>query len=107
MPAALLAALMHGLRIMLMAKIGAFVLKLLSFFGLAIVTNKFAIEPLLLQLQGYIAQFGATGQFGAVAVQWAGLMRFDDALSMIMSAFSTALMIKQARVMLGIAPTGG
>lgn len=107
MPAAIIAAIMHALRIMLMAKIGAFVVKLLSFFGLAIVTNKLAIEPLLDQLQGFISQVGQSGQFAAVAIQWGGLMRFDDALSMVLSAFSTAMMIKQARVMLGIAPTGG
>lgn len=107
MPAAIIAAIMHALRVMLMAKIGAFVVKLLGFFGLAIVTNKLAIEPLLDQLEGFISQVGQTGQFAAVAIQWAGLMRFDDALSMVLSAFSTAMMIKQARVMLGIAPTGG
>lgn len=107
MPAAIIAAIMHALRIMLMAKIGAFVLKVLSFFGLAITVNKFAIEPLLDQLEGFISDIGQTGQFGAVAIQWAGLMRWDDALSMIVSAFTTAIMIKQARVMLGIAPTGG
>lgn len=107
MPAAIIAAIMHALRVMLMAKIGAFVVKLLAFFGIAIVTNKLAIEPLLDQLEGFISQVGQTGQFAAVAIQWAGLMRFDDALSMVLSAFSTAMMIKQARVMLGIAPTGG
>lgn len=106
MPAVVIAAIMHALRIMLMAKIGAFVLKLLSFFGLAIVVNKFAIEPLLDQLTTFIADAGQTGEFAAVAIQWAGLMRWDDALSMIVSAFTTAIMIKQARVALGIAPTG-
>lgn len=104
---ALVAALMHALRIMLMAKVGAFVLKVISFFGLAIVTNKYAIEPLLNQLEGYIGDLGATGQWGALAVQWAGLLRVDDALSMLVSCFATAMMIKQGRVMLGIAPTGG
>lgn len=107
MPAAIIAAIMHALRIMLMAKIGAFVLKLLSFFGLAIIANEFAIEPLLAQLEGFISEIGATGQWGALAIQWAGLMRVDEALSMLISCFTTAMMIKQARVMLGIAPTGG
>lgn len=103
---ALVAALIHALRIMLMAKAGAFVLKVLSFFGLAIVVNKFGVEPLLNQLESYIGDIGGAGQWGALAVQWAGLLRVDDALSMLVSCFSTAMMIKQARVMLGIAPTG-
>lgn len=99
---ALVAALIHALRIMLMAKAGALVLKILLFFGLAITVNRVAIDPVLNQLEGYVAQLGSTGGTMAVAVQWAGLLRFDEALSMLLSAFATAMLIKQSRVFLGI-----
>lgn len=107
MPAALIAAIMHALRIMLMAKIGAFAIKLLSFFGLSIITHKYVVDPLLDQLETWISQVGAVGQYGAVAMQWAGLMRWDDSLSMVISTIATIATIKQARVALGIAPSGG
>jgi hypothetical protein len=103
MPTAIVAALLHGLRVLLMARLGLMVAKVLGFFGLTFVTNKYAVGPLLAQVEGFIAQAGQAGQFGAVAMQWAGLMRFDDALSMVISALGMAFTIKQARVALGIA----
>ena len=58
--AAAIAFLVNAMRIMLMAKIGAIVVKLMLFFGIAFTTQKYAIGPLTDTLLTY-AQTGAGG----------------------------------------------
>lgn len=99
---AILAVLVSMLRAMLLAKAGLFVLKVLGFFGLAFVTNKYAIQPMLDQIEQYVNNIGNASGIGAVALQWAGVLNLDKAVSMIISAFSTAALIKQSKTFLGV-----
>lgn len=97
---ALVAALMTVLRVLLMAKIGAFIVSALLFFGFSWATNEYAIEPLLDALTGYVQQLGTGGGALAYAMQWAGVLQFDKAITVIISAYGMAWTIKSARVWL-------
>lgn len=91
-----IAMLVNVLRIMLLAKIGAFAAKLLLFFGLTIGVNKWAVEPATDQLR-QIAQTGPSGEMGGTVLAWAGVMQLDIALTMILSAYAAAWTIKSAK----------
>lgn len=97
--AAVAAALLMGLRILLMAKLGAMVARVLLFFGITWATNEYALQPALDQIASYM-NATPNGQFGAWALGWAGVMNLDVAVSMLLSAMSAAWTIKQARVFL-------
>ena len=98
---ALVAAMMQVLRVLLMAKIGAFIVSALAFFGFTFVVNQYAIEPALSALTGYVSQLGAGGGAMGHAMQWAGVLKFDQAISVIISAYTVAWTIKSAKVWLG------
>lgn len=97
---ALLGYLVTLLRIMLMAKIGAFVAKVLLFFGFTWATNSFAIGPAIDQIEAMMQSGTGGGGLGANVLAWAGVLRMDDAVSMILSAYSAAWTIKNAKVFL-------
>jgi hypothetical protein len=100
---AIIAALVSALRIMFMAKMGLMAVKLLAFLGLQFVTHKYAIGPLLSQLTAYATAAGsAGGDFGANLVAWMGVLNFDRAISMVISAYSTRATIMQAKTFLGL-----
>jgi len=101
--AALIPIVVTALRIMLLAKIGAFVAKLLMFFGFTWATNKFAVEPALDALRTHMA-IAPSGEYGAVMVQWLGVLRFDQAVTMVISAYGAAWTIKGAKVWLAKQP---
>lgn len=100
---AVIALLVNMLRVMLMAKAGLFVAKVLGFFGLTFLTNEYAIEPLLAQIQGMMTGSAGGGDLGAALIAWAGVLRFDEAVSMVLSAYSTAMTIRGGKMVLGIA----
>lgn len=97
---ALVAAMMTVLRVLLMAKIGAFIVSALLFFGFTFATNEYAVEPLLDALRGHVQQLGAGGGAMAYAIQWAGVLQFDKAVTVLISAYSMAWTIRSARVWL-------
>jgi len=97
---AIVAALMTVLRVLLMSKIGSIVVAALLFLGLSLAVNNYAIDPLLTRLENYVNQLGAGGGAMAYAMQWAGMLNFDKAVSVLLSAYTTAWTIKSAKVFL-------
>lgn len=97
---AIVAALMTVLRVLLIAKIGSFIVSALVFFGLTIGINNYAIEPALNALQTYVGQLGASGGAVATALAWAGVLNFDKAIGVLISAYTTAWTIRGAKVFL-------
>lgn len=95
------ATLVNLLRIMLFAKAGALVAKILLFFGLAWSTMEFAVDPLISQIEGMINTGAGSGGMGAAAMQWMGVLKFDKALSMILSAYTAAWSIRSFKAFLG------
>lgn len=100
--AGLVALGVNLLRTMLMVKAGVIIAKALMFLGLTIAVQKLAIEPLLEQVRGLISG-GPSGSLGAIVLAWAGVLKLDTAVTMILSAYGTAAAIRSARVALGIA----
>lgn len=96
---AIIAALLTGLRILLMAKLGAMVARVFLFFGVTWATNEFALQPALDQVAALMTS-SPGGEFGTWALQWAGVMRLDVCVSMLLSCLSAVWTIKQARVFL-------
>ncbi|MDR7135725.1 hypothetical protein J2X06_002943 [Lysobacter niastensis] len=102
---ALVALLVNVMRIMLMAKIGAFIVKALAFFGFTWATNKFAVAPAMDFIRDHMATLnGIGGEYGTLMVQWLGVLRFDQAVSMMLSAYAAAWTIKGAKVFLAKQP---
>lgn len=97
---AIVAALMTVLRVMLLAKIGSIIVAGLMFLGLSFAVSNYAIDPMLAALESYVAQIGSGGDAAAVAMQWAGVLNFDKAISVLVSAYTTVWTIKSAKVFL-------
>lgn len=97
---ALVSAMMTVLRVLLMAKIGAFIVAALLFFGFTWATNEYAVDPLMDSLTAYVGQLGSVGGVVGSAVQWAGVLQFDKAITLVVSAYGMAWTIKSARVWL-------
>jgi hypothetical protein len=96
----IVSSLMTVLRVLLLSKIGSFIVAALLFLGLSLAIDNYAIDPLLAQLRNYVAQLGAGGGAMATAMQWAGVLNFDKACSVLLSAYTTAWTIKSAKVFL-------
>jgi hypothetical protein len=94
------AAIATALRVMLMAKLGTIVLSCLAFFGMTWGINKWAVAPAIAALEGYVDQLGAGGGAAATALQWAGVLQFDSAISVLISAYTIKWTIVSARVWL-------
>lgn len=97
---AIVAALMQVMRVLLMSKIGSFIVAALLFLGLSLAVNNYAIDPLLSTLEAYVSQIGSAGGAASVAMQWAGVLNFDKAISVLVSAYTAAWTIKASKVFL-------
>lgn len=84
---ALVAAIMSGLAWLFKSQIGLFIMTALAWLGINFGTVKLVVEPAIELLQGYARSMGGgSGDLGATAVQWLGVLQFDKALTMIISA---------------------
>lgn len=91
----------NALRVMLFVQAGKIIVGILGFFGLTYATNKYAVAPLLSAIQSMV-NTGPTGEFGSAVMEWMGLMRFDQALTMLISAWTIAFAIKSAKTFLKV-----
>lgn len=96
----LIAFLVNALRVMLFTRAGSFLVSLLSFFGLQIATQKLVIGPALEQVASFFTSGVPGGEIGAAALQWAGVLRLDQAASMLISAVGARMTIGAARAFL-------
>lgn len=87
-------------------RIGQMITAILAWLGVSLASYKFAVQPFIDQLQGYAQGGLGGGQLGAIALQWAGLMKFDVAITMIISAVAAKHTINAGRVFFRRAPTG-
>lgn len=96
----IVSAFMTVMRVLLLAKIGSFIVSAMLFLGLTFAIDNYAIDPLLDALESYVSQLGTGGGAMATAMQWAGVLNFDKACSVLISAYTTAWTIKSAKVFL-------
>lgn len=98
--AALVPVLVNALRIMLLVHAGRVIVGLLGFFGFNFVIYRYGVQPAMDFINDLMAA-GPSGTFGATALQWMGLLRMDQAVSMVLSTFVAVQGIKQGKVLLG------
>lgn len=81
-------------------RIGLFIAQALAWAGLTYGTTKVVIEPAIDMLENYMLAMGDGGDLGAAAFQWIGVLKFDVACTMMMSAYVTKLGVQSAKVFL-------
>lgn len=99
MPAIVVAFLVNALRLMLMAQAGRIILGILGFFGLQFAVQKFAVGPAMNQISGML-QNGASGEFASTLLAWVGVLKFDVAISMLISAVTMRFAITAGKAFL-------
>lgn len=100
--AAIVAAIISGITHMYKTKLGLFIMAAMVWLGINFATIKIAIEPAIELLRQY-ANGGigsGTGDFGATAVAWLGVLQFDRAITMIISAVVTKHALMKGRLFL-------
>lgn len=101
--AAIVAAIISGITHMYKTKLGLFVVAAMLWMGINFATIKIAIEPAIHLLRQYSENGvggGGVGDFGATAVAWLGVLQFDRAITMIISAVITKHAVMQGRLFL-------
>lgn len=89
MPAALgwiISGLITGITWLFKNRIGQFITAILAFLGISLATYTFAVQPFIDQLESMANAGMGGGQFSAFALNFLGIMNFDKALTMIISA---------------------
>ena len=96
---ALVAIIITAGRWLLFSYAGKIVVSILLSFGIGITTHKFLVAPFMDTISSWMLQ-GPAGEFGARAVDWMGVMRLDQAVSIVCGAFLTAQTIKAGKTAL-------
>lgn len=92
--------IIRGVGWLFKSRLGLFISSAMVWLGINFATIKLAIEPAIDQLEQF-AQSGAPGgEMGQAAMQWAGMMNLDRALTMIVSAIVAKHAIMQGRLFL-------
>ncbi|MFC6838834.1 DUF2523 family protein [Xanthomonas theicola] len=92
--------IIRGIGWLFKSRIGLFITSAFVWLGINFGTIKFAIEPAIDQLKAF-AQSGAPGgQLGQTAMQWAGMLNLDKALTMVVSAIIAKHALMQGRLFL-------
>lgn len=79
---------------------GFIVSQIMLWLGLNYATIKIVLEPAIGMLRGYAQSGMGGGQLGMVAVNWLGLLQFDRAITMIISAVVAKHVMTQGRLFL-------
>jgi len=98
--AAIVAGVISGITYMYRTKLGLFIMSAMIWLGINFATVKIAIEPAIDLLQGYASGGMPGGEFGTAAVQWMGVLNFDRAITMVISAIVSKHAVMQGRLFL-------
>lgn len=82
------------------SRMGLIVSTLFVWLGINFATVKIVLEPAIDLLRGYAQGGLGGGQLASVAVNWLGLLQFDRAITMIISAIVAKHAIMQGRLFL-------
>lgn len=110
--APLAAAIIEGLLWLFKSRLGLFIVTAMIWLGLNWVTITVVMEPTFQLLRNYAAGVGSgggVGSFAQHAVRWMGVLNFDKAITMIISAYITRQAVTAGRLFLwkAAAPTTG
>lgn len=92
--------IVNAFRVLFASRLGAWVAGALAWLGLSFGVQKVAVEPAIEQLRGYMDSLGGSGELAADALAWAGVMNFDIAVTMLISAVAIRRGISAGRVFL-------
>ncbi|MGN7725125.1 DUF2523 family protein [Luteimonas sp. 22616] len=96
---AILAALFTGLRWLILSKLGLFLATALLWLGINFGTMKLVLQPTLDLLTNFASGGGTGGgEYWIIARQWAGVLNFDKALTMVISAYVTQRTLMAGRL---------
>jgi len=96
----LISSLLSGLAWVFRSQLGSWIVAGMTWLGIAWATHEFAVEPWLENLRNHVGGATPGGEWGAVLVAYAGLMKFDQACTMIASAVATKFAVTAARAVL-------
>jgi hypothetical protein len=91
------------------SRIGLFIMSALAWLGINYGTVKIVLDPTIALINGYLDNMhgGAAGSVSQAMWQWVGVLHFDRALTMIISAYVTKTSISNLRLRWFKAGTGG
>lgn len=96
----LIGQLVVGLAWMFKSRIGLWIMTALVWLGINFGTVKMVIEPSIDLLRQYAQSVNGGGELGATAMQWFGVLNFDKALTMVISAVVSKYAVMQGRLFL-------
>ncbi|CAD7716636.1 hypothetical protein LMG31884_22630 [Xanthomonas hydrangeae] len=97
----LIAQLVTALAWLFKSRIGLWIMTAFVWLGINFGTIKMVVEPAIDLLTGYAQSMGSgNGELGATALAWFGVMQFDKALTMVISAVAAKHAIMQGRLFL-------
>jgi len=96
----LISSLLSGAAWLFRSQLGTWLVAALGWFGLAWATHKFAVEPWIDNMRQHLQSGTPGGEWGSVLVAYAGLMKFDQACTMIASAVVAKFAVKAAKAFL-------
>lgn len=82
------------------SRIGLFLAQALAWAGLTYGASKVLVDPAVALLEAKVAAMSGAGGLAATAFNWMGVLRFDVACTMIMSAYTIKLSANAAKVFL-------
>lgn len=99
--AGIVAGVVSGITYMYRTKLGLFVAGAMVWLGINFATIKLTVEPAIELLLGY-ADSGsmAGGEFTTTAIGWMGVLQFDKAITMVVSAIVTKTVLLKGRLFL-------
>lgn len=97
---AVIAGVVTGITYMFKTKLGLFLLMAMTWLGINFASLKIVVEPAIDLLLNYAEAPSGGGQFTTIAWGWLGVMQFDRALTMIVSAVVTRHAVIQGRLFL-------
>jgi hypothetical protein len=87
-------------------RVGQIIMAVLAWAGVSLATYSLGVQPFIDHLTD-LAQGGmGGGEYAAVALQWMGLLNFDKAMTMIISAVAAKHAVNAGRVFFRRAATG-
>jgi hypothetical protein len=100
MSSSIIAGIITGITHLFKTKLGLFLMTAMLWLGINWGTIKIIIEPAIDLLYGYAQGGMGGGPYAAAAMQWLGVMQFDRAITMVVSAIVSKNAVMQGRLFL-------
>lgn len=96
----LISGLLSGLAWTFRSRIGTWIAGGLAWFGLSWATHEFAVQPWIDNMMNQTRSGAGGGEWGGVLIAYLGIMKFDQACTMIASAVAAKFAIGAAQAFL-------